>query len=195
MGLVYARFIKNFTDFQMVDRGYGIYLSKKVLDKIIEKYPVMSKVTAKHDADHAAELERVRQEKAANRVGAAIAKTLIGKVVVFNGHYGKNVGLVYGYESGWLHLYYMANYGVDYTSTRMDQVYRLSDHPEMQGDYAELKALMDEARQAASVHQSHSASRLLQVVGDHQPYDGRLPSDQPAPSPSGGSTPAGWGSV
>jgi hypothetical protein len=180
----------------MIDRNYGVYLSKKVLDKIIEKYPIMAKVISKHDAEHSAELERVRQENAAGRAGAAVGRGLIGKIVVFDGHFGKQVGLVYGNEGTWVHLYYMSGYGIDYTSAKVDQIHRLSDNPQLQGDYAELKAQMDAARQAATVHQSHSASRLLQVVGDHQPYEGRLPSDQQATqATSGSSTPRGWGSV
>jgi hypothetical protein len=185
MGLVYNRFIKNFTDFQMVDKNNGLYLSKKLLDGIIQKWPVMANIIANTQQDHADELRRTRDKKFQHRNEAGIARGMIGKMVVFDNYSAeKRIGLAYGYERGQLNLYYLSNYGVDYGSVPLSNVYRLRDNPQLKDEADEMIAAIQDGRRDSFSR----AARLAQVVGDHQPYDGPLPSDpkpaaQPAPAP------------
>jgi hypothetical protein len=182
MGLVYNRFIKNFTDFSLVDKGNGVYLSKKLLDSVVQKWPMMGKVIQKQGEDHARDLENVRWWKAQKRNEAIFARGLVGKALVYKSHYGsKHAGIVYGFGDGWLQMYVLSGISVYQETSPLNDVYRISDHPELVPQLEKLKEYLSQS----GTH----------IAGDLKPYTGALPSDNPSPAPASSGTPHGWGSI
>lgn len=169
--------------------GYGLYLSKKLLERIGEKYPEVMKLASKAGADHEEELRRVRERKATGRNEERLGRNLIGKMVVFDNYGQKAVGLVHGFDRGYLSLYYIGGHGISEASVALRWVHRVSDYPQMKTDAAELKAMIQQAK----TDSFHPARYAAQVVGDHEPYTGPLPTDQS--QSSGGQTPQGWGNI
>lgn len=146
MALVYDRFVKNFTNFEVVDNVYGLYLDREIIEMIVSDYPMMSKMFALNKENYRKDLEYTRDKKRRDRSYVLLSRDMIGKILVFryNGKY--NVGLAFEYDRGLkrVSFYYVNDRGsIDYARTNFSSLSLLSDHPELHNEYEKLRSVLD----------------------------------------------------
>lgn len=169
MSLVYNKFIKNFTDFQIVDDDFGIYLSKKLLSDIADDYPGINELLsyAKYSNDQT--LKDVRLVKSKNR---NMILGMIGKAVVIRRFGRQTVGIVKNYDStsNKFRIYHLVNAGLTSNLFDISDIDLLRYHPQLKGDYEALVKHINDAKS----NDNYYATLMRVIPGDYLPYEGLL---------------------
>jgi len=171
MDLVYDRFLKRFTDFEIVDKGsVDLYLSQSLIERIIVQYPSLDRYLGQLVGVHNSKLQVTRQSKVRDRDYNLRIRPLIGKIVVYKGRMGSGVGLVDSYERGGLNLYHIYLNRLERIWRKFEEIYQVGDYPNLVG---EVERLQDQV--GSLVRSGVPLGNYLGKLGDYEPYVGVFP--------------------
>lgn len=162
MSLIYNRFMKSFTDFEIVDHNNGIYLSKRLLDDMTRKYPNLATFIHRNARNYDDALRITRQAKVQGRKNSELFQNMVGKAIAVMVDGRWCAAIVYGYDRLSVKVYYF-NPELSIMSTTLvmlNDLGYLSDHPELSDDYHKLL--------------NELLSTGLRVPGNMRPYVGPL---------------------